>query len=123
MERFKDVVASDRSSGVSQGQTDEIIGKLVRFKEIVVVEGTALSEPSHSGSGYVLQGSIRLQGDRLRSIARLVRRADGVIIWANHYDSDLRAQSAFEIETALAEEIATAVAQPFGIMFQTDTTR
>jgi len=121
VERFRDVVASDRSSSLSMGLTDEIIGNLVKFKEIVVVEGTASAGRNPIASGYILQGSVRLEGDKVRAIARLVRRSDGVIIWANNYDSDLRAQSAFEIQDALAKDIASAVAQPFGVIFQTDT--
>lgn len=106
---------------MSLGLTDEIIGNLVKFKEIMVIEGTAAVARNRSISGYILQGSVRVESDKVRSIARLVRRSDGVIIWANNYDSDLRAQSAFEIQDALARDIASAVAQPFGVIFQTDT--
>jgi len=121
VERFRDVVASDRSSSLSMGLTEEIIGNLVKFKEIVVIEGTASAGRNPTASGYILQGSVRLENEKVRSIARLVRRSDGMIIWANNYDSDLRAQSAFEIQSALAKDIATAVAQPFGVIFQADT--
>ncbi|MBD9525109.1 hypothetical protein IB262_35250 [Ensifer sp. ENS02] len=121
VERFRDVVVSDRSSSLSMGLTEEIIGNLVKFKEIVVTAGTASAGRNPTASGYILQGSVRLENEKVRSIARLVRRSDGVIIWANNYDSDLRAQSSFEIQSALAKDIATAVAQPFGVIFQTDT--
>ncbi|WP_431321752.1 hypothetical protein [Rhizobium sp. YTU87027] len=122
VESFDTVSGGPLASSVSQGITDEIIDKLVPFKDIVVLTddqarqaGDIQNEPLYS-----LQGSVRLEGEKLRSSARLVRRADGAVIWANNYDADLRAQSVLETEAALADDIATAVARPFGVIFQTD---
>lgn len=123
VDRFEDIAGGSRFSGISGGVTDEIMSKLAKFKDILVVDASGNDQEAVSGlqnARYALQGSVRQDGDRVRSTARLVRRSDGAVIWANHYDSDLRIQSVFEVETALAEEIATAVAQPFGVVFQTD---
>jgi len=123
VDRFDDIAGGSRFSGISGGVTDEIMSKLAKFKDILVVDASGNDQEAVSGlqnARYALQGSVRQDGDRVRSTARLVRRSDGAVIWANHYDSDLRIQSVFEVETALAEEIATAVAQPFGVVFQTD---
>ncbi len=111
---------------LSRGTTDELISKLVAFKEIVVVDSTAdtqgeaeqIAEPR-----YVLQGTMRLNGERIRSNVRLVRRADGAVIWANNYETDLSVQTPFEAESAIAGEVSTAIAQPFGIIFQSGPSR
>jgi tetratricopeptide (TPR) repeat protein len=50
----------------------------------------------------------------------LVRQSDNAVIWASNYDTDLSIQSVLEAETAVAEKIATAVAQPFGVIFSSD---
>ncbi|MDQ0559054.1 TolB-like protein [Rhizobium mesoamericanum] len=121
--RFADIADESKSLGISNGVTDEVISKLVKFKEILVVDASDHEQDSAQGfqnARYVLQGSVRQNSDLIRTTARLVRRSDGAVIWANHYDSDLRIQSVFEVETGLAEEIATAVAQPFGVVFQAD---
>lgn len=121
VDRFEDIGSDSQSSGISQGVTDEILSKLVKFKEIVVVDSTANDQDAAERvktARYALQGSVRQNGDRIRSTARLVRRSDGAIVWANNYDYDLAVQDMFEVESALAEKIATAVAQPFGIVFQ-----
>jgi len=124
VESFDTASGGSLALSISRGITDEIIDKLVPFKDIVVLTddqarraGNLQNEPL-----YLLQGSVRLEGDKLRSSARLVRQADGVVIWANNYDADLRTQGVLMTETALAEDIATAVARPFGVIFQRDAT-
>ncbi|MBB3593695.1 TolB-like protein/Tfp pilus assembly protein PilF [Rhizobium sp. BK529] len=123
VERFESASEGGLASDISQGITDDIIEKLVPFNDIVVAaalprnrEGQASPEPL-----YTLQGSVRLEGSNLRSTARLVRRADGVVIWANNYDADMKVQGVLKTQSSLAEHIATAVARPFGVMFKTDT--
>ncbi|RFC00152.1 hypothetical protein B5K11_00230 [Rhizobium leguminosarum bv. trifolii] len=124
VERFESGSDDRPAADVSRGMTDEIIEKLVRFNDIVVVTaiprnnniGKASSEPL-----YALQGSVRLEGNRLRSTARLVRRADAAVIWANNYDADMKVQGIPKTQASLAGDIAAAVARPFGVIFQTDT--
>lgn len=108
---------------IAQGTTDEVIAKLVKFKEIMVIDAAAEAEDSKPSSArYMLEGSLRKHGDKIRSSARLVRQSDKAVIWASNYDTDLSIQSMLEAETAVAEKIAMAVAQPFGVIFSTDTT-
>ncbi|MBX5137964.1 hypothetical protein HJB79_03965 [Rhizobium lentis] len=123
VERFESASGSGVASDISQGITDDIIEKLVPFNDIVVAavlprnrDGQLSSQPI-----YALQGSIRLEGETLRSTARLVRRADGTVIWANNYDADMKVQGLLQTQASLAEDIATAVARPFGVIFQADT--
>ncbi|MBX4968448.1 hypothetical protein [Rhizobium binae] len=123
VERFESVSDGGLASDISRGMTDDIIEKLVRFNDIVVVTamprnrtGRVSSEPL-----YALQGSVRLEGSQLRSTARLVRRADAAVIWASNYDADIKVQGIPKTQASLAGDIAAAVGRPFGVMFQTDT--
>ena len=123
VEHFESASDDGHASDISRGITDDIIEKLVPFNDIVVVaplphnrEGQASPQPL-----YALQGSVRLEGSTLRSTARLVRRVDGVVIWANNYDADMKVQGILKTQASLAEHIATAVARPFGVIFTADT--
>ena len=40
--------------------------------------------------GYVLEGSVRHNGNKLRITAQLVRASDQTHLWAQDYDGDLR---------------------------------
>lgn len=123
VQHFESAADGGLASDISRGITDDIIEKLVPFKDIVVVaplsairEGQMSSQPL-----YALEGSVRLEGSTLRSTVRLVRRVDGVVIWANNYDANMKIEGILKTQASLAEHIATAVARPFGVMFKADT--
>jgi TolB-like protein len=119
-----DLFQSDGPKGgawdIAQGLRDEVIGQLATFDDIVVVADPSKAE-HRSSMDYTLQGNVLRDGDRLRSITRLVRRSDATVIWANDYDADLRVKSILQIQADIGQEIATAVAQPYGAIFMTDT--
>lgn len=117
---FEDINLNGAASDIAHGLRDEVIGQLTKFGNIVVVAAATDTAPP-SRTGYGLQGNVQIDGNKLRSVARLVRQADGTVIWANNYDADLRSQSKLEIQAAIAEQIASAVAQPYGALFKTDT--
>ena len=55
----------------------------------------------------------------------LLRRAfstpsNNSVIWANSYDGDLAASKLIEIETEIARQVATALGQPYGVIYQAD---
>jgi TolB-like protein/Tfp pilus assembly protein PilF len=107
------------ASDVAQGLRDEVIGQLATFDDIVVVADPSKTNYG-SAMGYSLQGSVQRDGSRLRSVLRLVRRSDAAVIWANNYDSDLRVGSILQIQADVGQQIAIAVAQPYGALFMRD---
>ncbi|NLS08383.1 hypothetical protein HGP14_35025, partial [Rhizobium sp. P32RR-XVIII] len=111
---------ADTTPDIAHGLRDEVIGQLAKFDDIVVVADPSRTDHA-AAAGYALQGTVQLDGDRLRSVARLVRQSDGAVIWANTYDADLRAQSKLAIQADVAQQIAAAVARPYGAIFQADT--
>ena len=118
VEPFRDTSEQPASSDIAQALTDEVIGQLAKFREIVVVTRSAPDAPE--GARFALQGSVRLEEEKMRLVVRLVRRYDGAVVWASNYDADFRTQGRLDVEADVAERIATAVAQPYGVIFQTD---
>ena len=59
------------------------------------------------GVRYVLEGSVRRSGDRLRVTAQLIDATDGSHVWAERYDR--RVQDIFDIQDELTKEIVTAL--------------
>lgn len=110
-----------RSDLVSTGLQFELIDKLSRFKDIVVIEVDS-DNPSPSGdlmdgnpSQYSLSGKIRLSGARI-IISSILRRADdNAIIWSKSFDNTFNSTDAlFDIQTSIASDIAAALGQPYG---------
>jgi adenylate cyclase len=114
----------------SVGLTEELLTALPRFKEIKVF-GRETSKSLASdvdvskvrealGARYLLAGGVRTSPGRLRVTARLLDTADGEILWSRDYDKDLASGDLFAIQTDVARRVATAIAQPYGVMAQVD---
>lgn len=112
------------------GLTEELLTALPRFKEIKVFgRETSKTLPPEVdvsqirgglGARYLLAGGVRVAGSRVRVTARLLDTANGAILWSQTYDDDLRSRELFAIQSDVANRVATAVAQPYGIMAQAD---
>ncbi|UGY08586.1 hypothetical protein [Phyllobacterium pellucidum] len=123
VEPFGDLSGTRRSANLAKGLTDEVIIQLAKFKEIVVVDGAASSTIVDPQPTFTLEGRVRIEGDRLRLSTRLVNRAEGSIFWTNSYENDIQRQGLFQLQDDIAGSIATALAQPYGIVFQSDAAR
>ncbi|WP_246733605.1 hypothetical protein [Rhizobium sp. 57MFTsu3.2] len=99
------------SNEVLSGLKNEIVVNLVKSKELVVVTEGA---KTNADTTYTLQGSIRLEADDVRAIARLVRGADSAVVWSSDYDVNIKGRSILDAQMAIARSIAAAVAAPFG---------
>lgn len=111
------------------GLSEEVLAQLARFKEITVFgrETSKALSPGASapeirrqfGSRYILEGSVRAFDGKLRIMSRVLDGETSAIIWSDAYDADLRTSSIVDIERSIASKVATAVAQPYGILFRT----
>lgn len=110
------------------GFTEEILVQLAKFRELTVLGretsqaissgATARQIRREFGSRYALEGTVRVSEGRMRVTARVLDSEGGAIVWSQSYDADLRTSSIFEIEAAIASQVATAVAQPYGVIFR-----
>jgi TolB-like protein/Flp pilus assembly protein TadD len=108
----------------SDGMTDEITTALTKVPNLRVVGRTsafqfkgqnrdvrAISEALQAR--YVIDGSVRRVGDRVRVTAQLIQADNGVNLWADNYDRELTDVFAIQEEIALA--IAGALRVPLGL--------
>src|SRR5258705_10801054 len=72
-------------------------GKAVQIKQIA----------AELGVRYVLEGSVRRSGDRVRITAQLNDTATGSHIWAERYDRDLT--DVFAVQDEITDAIVTAI--------------
>jgi adenylate cyclase len=101
---------------VSDGITEDIITELSRFSELFVIARNSSFQYRDKavdirqigrelGVRYVLQGSIRRQGDRVRIAAQLIDARTAAHHWAERYDRELK--DIFAVQDELARAIAT----------------
>jgi adenylate cyclase len=69
------------------------------------------------GADYVLESSLRRDGDQLRITVQLIRTRDQVHIWAQNYDRDISGS------IALQEEVARAIASQIEVRLGRDYAR
>jgi TolB-like protein/DNA-binding winged helix-turn-helix (wHTH) protein len=106
----------------ADGMTEELIDKLSKIPGLHVpapassfyFKGkhiTVADIAKSLGVVYVLSGSVRESGDRLRVAVRLVRADDGYVVWSESYDRPsenklmVQEQIAVEVTKALKAEI------------------
>lgn len=121
-------------SGIyADGLTEELLGQLARFKELTILgRETSRSIPPGTnvarirrdlGVRYVLEGSVRTAAHQLRVAGRLLDAETGSVLWSHTYDNDLRQREFLSIQDDVAQRVATAIGQPYGIIFRADERR
>jgi TolB-like protein len=127
---FEDLTGKPDSAFLVRGLTQEVVSQIARFKDLVVVEAAPDGKPVSAATPsaptalrYALLGSVRLSAHNLNLQVRVLSRGDGSVLWADSYDGDLRVTELRKIEADVARQVATALAQPYGVIFQADASR
>ncbi len=100
------------------GMTEDVITELEKIRELRLVPRTSMlafrDKPvpitqvgEQLCADFVMEGSIRRAGDRLRITARLADTASGHSVWAERYDR--RMEDVFAIQDEIAQSIALAL--------------
>ena len=116
---FDNMSDSPEQTYFSDGITEDIITELTRFRTLFVIarnstfafrdERLDASEIGRRlGVQYLLEGSVRRSGNRLRVIAQLVETASGNHLWAERYDRNV--EDLFDIQDELARTIVGTLA-------------
>src|SRR5262249_18639266 len=103
----------------SDGITEDITTELSRFSELLVIgrnsafqyKGKAvdLRQIGHElGARYLLEGSVRRSGDRIRIAAQLIDAATGAHRWAERYDRELH--DVFAVQDEVVRAIVATLA-------------
>ena len=103
----------------TDGITEDIITDLSTLSNLIVVarntafsykagETQAQSAAKDLGVDYVLQGSVRKSGDRLRITTQLIDMRNGNHIWAERYDREL--VEIFALQDEVTQRIVSALA-------------
>lgn len=115
---FLDLTEGMRDEEFADGMTEELIDKLSRIPGLSIPSATASFYYKGKGTPvgeiarelkvvYLVDGSVRKSGGRIRIAARLVRAENSYVLWTNTYDrpgSDL-----IMVQDDIAGEVAKAL--------------
>jgi len=117
---FENLSSTKEDEYLRDGMTEDIITELANIKNLKVFPRPAMlayrDKPVTAPqvgrelhAAYVLGGSVRRSGNRLRISAQLVETRSGHTIWAQRFDREMA--DVFEVQ----DEIARSIAQAFRI--------
>src|ERR1700693_3282155 len=115
---FNNMSGDPEQEYFSDGISEDIITDLSKLSELHVIarnssftyRGKAIDVKQVGrdlGVGYVLEGSVRKAGNRVRVTGQLIDAANGAHIWADRFDRDLT--DIFAVQDELTQEIIAAL--------------
>ena len=108
----------------SDGISEELLNVLAKMPELKVSartsafhfkgKDTPIPEIARQlGVAYVVEGSVRKSGDKVRITAQLIKAADGFHVWSETYDRDLK--DIFAVQDEIAGRIAKTLSAKLGL--------
>ncbi len=98
------VTGDDETEFLAEGLRDGLVGSLSKYSAIKLI-----ADDRHSGRrpDFVLEGTIRGRGDRLRLSFGLIDTATNSQVWSERYDR--QASDAFELEDEISQAVTSVV--------------
>ena len=129
---FHNYSAEPAEDYLADGMTEELITELARRYggRLGVIARTSVMRFKHSeqgidaiaaelGAQFVLEGSIRQAGERIRVTAQLIRAADQDHLWAGSYDRELA--DILELQAEVSSKIGQALALTLQLVPQAES--
>ena len=104
----------------ADGLAEEILNVLAQSPDLAVVSRTSTSRYRGGGSdareiaealgvAYLLEGSVRSAGDRLRITLQLIRAEDGLHVFSESWNRPLSVESVFSVQQEVSAQVLRAL--------------
>jgi serine/threonine protein kinase/tetratricopeptide (TPR) repeat protein len=114
-------------TALAEGLTEDIVTGLSRFSYLRVISHSSTLRYAHGavdvrsagkelGARYVMEGSLRQAGSRLRIAVQLVDAVSGAHLWAESYDRPFQSEAVFELQDEVVPKIVSTVADTQGVL-------
>lgn len=115
---FRNIGGDPQQEYFSDGLTDDIINSLAHFRSFPLISRNSTFQLKSTeidirrvarqlGARYVVDGSVRRAGDRLRITARVTHAEQGNSVWSERYDGGV--EDLFALQDEIALSIAAAI--------------
>jgi TolB-like protein/Tfp pilus assembly protein PilF len=124
---FKYTGSNQDLKALAEGLSEEVVTGLHRFSYLrVIARGSTVKFSGETGdiraigrelgARYVMEGSLRQAGAKLRLAVQLVDTVSGAHLWAENYERNFSPEAVFEIQDDLVPRIVSTVADGFGVL-------
>jgi adenylate cyclase len=116
---FENLSGDHEQEYFADGMVEEIITALSRFRQLfVIARNSSFSYKGRSvdvkqvgkelGVRYILEGSVRKAGNRVRISGQLIDTANGAHLWADRFDGAL--ENIFDLQDQVTANVVGAIA-------------
>jgi len=131
---FENLSGDPAQDYLADGISEDVIVELGRFRDLNILSRQSSSAYQGKavdirqigkdlGADYVLEGTVRQAGERLRVTGRLIDASSGAQIWSDAFDEVLSARSLFDVQLRITERVASAVGDSDGAIERIDAKR
>lgn len=124
---FKSSGSNSDIAALADGLTEDIITALSRFSYLrVIARGSTAKYSSEAadiraigkelGARFVMEGSLRHAGTKLRLAVQLLDATTGTHLWAENFERTFDPQTVFAVQDELVPRIVSTVADAHGIL-------
>ncbi len=124
---FVDLTGDPGAACFAQGLSEELVVGLSRFHAFRVVSRTAAArfrgqvvDPQvaarNLGVRFVLEGTVRSEGEQVRAAVTLTDAVDGHQVWAERYDLRVTESDMFAGQDEISRRVMAAVAGAYGMI-------
>ena len=114
-------------AALADGLSGDIVTGLSRFSYLRVIARSSTSRYANEavdvrsagrelGARYVMEGTLRQAGGRLRLAVQLVDAVSGAHLWAENYERTFSPETVFELQDDLVPRVVSTVADPYGVL-------
>ncbi|MBC8167549.1 MAG: hypothetical protein H7Y20_16975 [Bryobacteraceae bacterium] len=93
------------------GLTDDLISALTKVPALRIVARSSPGSGEETKVDFLLEGSVRKQGERLRISAQLIETANSTYVWSETYERDL--SDVFAVQDDISKAIVSALRKEF----------
>jgi TolB-like protein len=118
---FANISLDPEDAYFADGIHDEILAQLSKIRDLKVISRTSVMSyreenrpplpeiATKLGVANILEGSVRLAGNRVRITIQLIEAASDAHLWTETYDRELTAANIFSIQSDVATTVAEAL--------------
>jgi len=113
---FVNMSSDPENEFFSDGLSEELLNALAKIKDMKVAGRTSTFKFKGQNENlsfianelkveYILEGSVRKSGDRVRITAQLIKADDGYHLWSETYDRELTTTDVFDIQEEITRHV------------------
>lgn len=127
---FKTQTDDPDLANFADGLTEDITAGLSAFTYFLILSRNATEHVDDNasdvrqisrelGASFVIQGTLRKAGPKVRLSVQLVDGKNGTNVWAESFDRDFLASGALQLQDEITDTIVATVADPYGVVART----